>query len=76
MYWTVIRRMQEKGFWCVKFSRKNYGDVLCVNRRLEPLSLFQRSIIVLIHKYGRGLARMWRRTMAALEAAQPGDTLA
>jgi tRNA G37 N-methylase Trm5 len=58
---SVIRKMSGLGFWVVTFSWRNYGDVLFVNQKLEPVSLFQRAIIVVVHKYGRGLIRLSRR---------------
>jgi len=58
---SVIRRMKSLGFWTVKFSWRNYGDVLFVNKKLEPLSLAQRANVIFIHKYGRGISRMVHR---------------
>ena len=58
---SVIQRMESLGFWTVKFSWRNYGDVLFVNLGLEPLSPVQRANIVLVHKYGRGILRVLSR---------------
>ena len=60
---TVIRRMKGLGFWVVKFSWRNYGDVLFVNQKLEKLSATEKMILAVYYKYCRGLFRMGRRTI-------------
>jgi FkbM family methyltransferase len=57
----VIARMHRLGFHIIKFSWRSYGDVLFLNKKLEPLSLWQRCSLRLIHKYGRGALRVLRR---------------
>src|SRR5262249_11790373 len=57
----IIRRMQTLGFFAVKFSWHSYGDLLFVNQRLEPLSLWQRMDLIVFHKYARGFGRIVRR---------------
>jgi FkbM family methyltransferase len=58
---SVIQRIKSIGFWAVKFSWRNYGDVLFVNTKLEPLNLRQRTNVVLVCKYGGGIVRILRR---------------
>ena len=58
---AVIARMKELGFIVLKFSWRSYGDILFVNRRLEPLSWVERAYLIGYHKYARGLARLVRR---------------
>jgi len=59
----VIAKMRGVGFHAVRFSRNTYGDLLFVNQRLEPLSLWQRGSLRLRHKYARGLGRIIRRAL-------------
>jgi len=61
---SVIRKIRGLGFWVVTFAWRNYNDVLFVNQKLEPVSFFQRAIIVLVHKYGRGLLRILDRRLS------------
>jgi FkbM family methyltransferase len=58
---SAIRRMKSLGFWTVRFSWRNYGDVLFVNKMMEPLGIIQRANVILVHKYGRGILRMMNR---------------
>jgi FkbM family methyltransferase len=57
----IINKMRGLGFLMVKFSWHSYGDLLFVNQRLEPLSLWQRASLRVIHKYGRGFRRIAQR---------------
>ena len=58
---ATIARMKALNFWTIKFSWRNYGDVLFVNQTLAPLSLFQRASIIAVNKYGKGVQRVLRR---------------
>lgn len=60
---SVIARMKRLGFWVVKFSWRNHGDILFVNNRLEPMSFLQHATIILVYKYWRGFLRAARRMM-------------
>lgn len=59
----VIQRMRGFGFYAVRFSFRSYGDVLFVNRRLAPLSAWQRLWLPLRFKYLRGLGRAASRLL-------------
>lgn len=58
---AVIERLRRLGFHVVKFSWHNYGDMLFVNRKLAPLSVWQRIWLRLRYKYGSGIARILHR---------------
>jgi FkbM family methyltransferase len=58
---AVIKKMQSLGFLAIKFSWHSYGNLLFVNQRREPMSLWERAGLTIIHKYGRGLGRIARR---------------
>ncbi|MDZ4401086.1 FkbM family methyltransferase [Prosthecobacter sp.] len=57
----VIERMKSLGFLVFKMSWHSYGDMLFVNRRLQPMSLLQQFKVGVIHKYGSGIGRILRR---------------
>ena len=58
---AVIKKMRSLGFLAIKFSWHSYGDLLFVNQRREPLSLWQRAGLTVVHKYGRGFGRIAHR---------------
>lgn len=58
---TAIARIESFGFVALKFSWRSYGDILFVNRRLEPISWVERAYLIAFHKYARGTARVVRR---------------
>jgi hypothetical protein len=58
---TVIARLEKLGFFAVRMSWRSYGDMLFINERLEPLSLWQRVWLKYIHKYSQGLKRILKR---------------
>ena len=60
---AVIQRMRGLGFHVVCFSFRSYGDVLFVNSRLVPLSLWQRLWLSVRFKYLRGLSRAASRQL-------------
>ena len=55
---AVIDRLRRLGFHVVKFSWNSYGDMLFVNRKLAPLSVWQRIWLRLRYKYGSGIGRI------------------
>ena len=55
---STISRIEAIGFVALKFSWRSYGDVLFVNRELEPLSWFQRAFLIGFYKYARGILRV------------------
>jgi FkbM family methyltransferase len=59
----VIDKMQRLGFFALRFSWHSYGDLLFVNRQLEPLLFWQRVGLIVFHKYGRGFGRIARRAL-------------
>ena len=58
---AVIARLRKLGFHVVRFSFRSFGDVLFVNQKLAPLSLWQRAWLTLRYKYARALRRLFRR---------------
>jgi FkbM family methyltransferase len=58
---AVIKKMRSLGFLAIRFSWHSYGDLLFVNQQRERLSLRQRAELKVVHKYGRGFARIARR---------------
>jgi hypothetical protein len=52
---SVIKKMRGPRTLVIRFSWHTYGDVLFVNRRREPLSLWQRTDLTVVRKYGHGL---------------------
>jgi FkbM family methyltransferase len=60
---TIIEKMRSLGFFAMRFSWHSYGDLLFVNQRLEPLSLWQRVGLIVFHKYARGFGRIARRAL-------------
>lgn len=59
--YQVIQKMRALGFFVVKFSWRNYGDVLFLNSRIEHISWYDRVLLILVHKYLRGVLRVVRR---------------
>jgi hypothetical protein len=57
----VIKKMKNLGFLAIKFSWHTYGDFLFVNREHAPLTLGQRTGLIVVHKYGRGIGRIANR---------------
>ncbi len=57
-----VRRIESRGFFVVNFGRKNFTDVLCLNRRRFDVDLMTAGEIY-VSKYCRGLERMVRRRM-------------
>lgn len=64
----VIQRMRRLGFVAFRFSFRNHGDLLFVNRRFVRLSRLQCLWIVLRFKYMRGFMRVLRRTFGDIRA--------
>jgi FkbM family methyltransferase len=64
---AVIKKMKGLGFLAIRFSWRTYGDFLFVNQQMEPLSLRQRAGLTVVHKYGRGFARIARRALRDLK---------
>lgn len=59
----VIARMEGLGFVAFRISWRSYGDMLFVNRRLEPLSAWQTFYLGVWHKYSQGIWRMLSRRL-------------
>jgi FkbM family methyltransferase len=62
---AVIDRMERLGFLAIKFSWHSYGDMLFVNRRLMPLSIWDQASLRVMQKYGKGIGRVVRRALQA-----------
>ena len=60
---ATIRRMKKLGFYCQRFSRFTFGDVLFVNRQLVDLSAVE-IVLLKIVKYQRGIFRMAGRQLS------------
>lgn len=60
---AAISRMRSLGFAAFKFSARSYGDMLFVNRALEPLSWADRAYLIAVHKYARGASRVLGRAL-------------
>ena len=60
---AAIKKMRGLGFLAIRFSWHTYGDLLFVNQQREPLSLWQRAGVTVVHKYGRGFARIAHRAL-------------
>lgn len=61
---AVIARLEGLGFYVVRFSWRNYGDMLFVNRKLARINLCQRVWIVCRYKYLSGLVRIVKRRLS------------
>jgi FkbM family methyltransferase len=57
---AVIEKMEGLGFWTMIFTWRNYNDVLFVNQKLEQLSIYEKSYLIL-YKYISGILRRMRR---------------
>lgn len=57
----VISRLEKMGFFAVRMSWRSYGDMLFINEKLEPLTVWQRVWLKYIHKYSQGVKRILKR---------------
>lgn len=60
---SVIARMETLGFATLRFSWRNYGDILFVNRNLVRITQSERLWMLARYKYVRGLVRLLRRNL-------------
>jgi hypothetical protein len=61
---AVIKKIQQLGFFAIKFSARSHGDLLFINQRLTDLSGLDE-FSLRIQKYCRGFGRIIRRAVAA-----------
>lgn len=57
---SVMRRLTQMGFHCVKFSHFDHADVLFINTSIHPISLIEVTSLTMT-KYWRGALRLIRR---------------
>lgn len=62
---AVILRLRKLGFYAICFSFRSLGDVLFLNKKLIPLTIWQRVWLVVRYKYLRGLMRLIKRSVVA-----------
>ena len=60
---SVIARMETLGFAVLRFSWRNYGDILFVNRNHVRMTQGERLWMLARYKYVRGFVRMMRRQL-------------
>lgn len=70
---AVIRHVEAMGFYAINFSRRNYGDVLFLNRRYVRVGLREQAALRAT-KYVRGLVRLARRELSALLSGRSKPT--
>jgi FkbM family methyltransferase len=56
----LLGKIKDQGFFVINFGRKNYTDVVCLNRRRFDIDLITAGGLY-VHKYRKGIARMFRR---------------
>lgn len=60
----TLRYLEDQGFYWINFSRKNYGDVLLLNRRYVRVGLSEMTQLSSV-KYWRGARRLAERRLAS-----------
>ena len=66
-----IKTIEDHGFFVINFGRRNFTDVMCLNRRRFDVDLMTAADLY-IWKYSNGLARLYRRRFMNRVEASPG----